>query len=181
LVKDIRKEMDGIRLKMSSSRGGARTSLRGEFKALRKELRFREKGAVLAALKSADVVLGTLTTVGPEGPVGLLADAHFDACVIDEAGQALEVACWTALLRAPRCILAGDHLQLPPTITSREAAAAGLATTLLERAIELTEPEGYVAPRVLAMPSFSPFQVWMFEADNVCGVSIVVYINIFMY
>ena len=28
--------------------------------------------------------------------------------------QALEVATWGAVLKAPRCVLAGDHLQLPP-------------------------------------------------------------------
>ena len=56
---------------------------------------------------------------------------------MDEAGQALETACWAALLRAPRCVLAGDHLQLPPTIMSREAAAGGLEMTLLERAVRV--------------------------------------------
>lgn len=33
----------------------------------------------------------------------------------------------------PRCVLAGDHLQLPPTVVSAEAARKGLATTLFER------------------------------------------------
>ena len=37
--------------------------------------------------------------------------------------QALELATWGALLKAPRAVLAGDHLQLPPTIISDEAAA----------------------------------------------------------
>ena len=37
--------------------------------------------------------------------------------------QALEVATWGALLKAPRAVLAGDHLQLPPTIISDQAAA----------------------------------------------------------
>ena len=36
--------------------------------------------------------------------------------------QALEVATWAALLKAPRAVLAGDHLQLPPTIISEQAA-----------------------------------------------------------
>ena len=34
-----------------------------------------------------------------------------------------------------RCILAGDHQQLPPTIISQEAAKKGLEVTLMERAI----------------------------------------------
>lgn len=36
--------------------------------------------------------------------------------------QALEAATWGALLKAPRAVLAGDHLQLPPTIISEAAA-----------------------------------------------------------
>ena len=36
--------------------------------------------------------------------------------------QALEVASWSALLKAPRAVLAGDHLQLPPTVISEAAA-----------------------------------------------------------
>jgi len=32
--------------------------------------------------------------------------------------------------------LAGDHLQLPPTITSKEAAKEGLTYTLLERVVD---------------------------------------------
>ncbi len=35
--------------------------------------------------------------------------------------QALEAAAWSALLRAPKAVLAGDHLQLPPTVISKEA------------------------------------------------------------
>ena len=33
----------------------------------------------------------------------------------------MEVDSWAALLKAPRAVLAGDHLQLPPTIISKEA------------------------------------------------------------
>ena len=36
-----------------------------------------------------------------------------------------------------RCILAGDHLQLPPTIISMDAAKQGLQVTLMERLIKL--------------------------------------------
>jgi len=36
--------------------------------------------------------------------------------------KALEAATWSALLKVPRGILAGDHLQLPPTVISEAAA-----------------------------------------------------------
>lgn len=61
----------------------------------------------------------------------------YDTLVIDEAGQALEPACWIPILKAKKVILAGDHCQLPPTIKSEAAAKAGLATTLLEKCVTL--------------------------------------------
>jgi superfamily I DNA and/or RNA helicase len=42
-------------------------------------------------------------------------------------------------IQGPRCILAGDHLQLPPTIQSVEAEKKGMGKTLFER---LTEAYG---------------------------------------
>lgn len=48
-----------------------------------------------------------------------LYNIHFDCVIIDEAAQALEAVCWIPILKAKRkIILAGDHLQLPPTIKS---------------------------------------------------------------
>ena len=57
--------------------------------------------------------------------------------VIDEAGQALEPACWIPILKAEKVVFAGDHLQLPPTIKSDDAARGGLSTTLLEKCVAL--------------------------------------------
>lgn len=62
-----------------------------------------------------------------------LRDERFDVAIVDEAAQALEVATWGALLKASRAILAGDHLQLPPTVISKSAEKGGLGCTLFER------------------------------------------------
>jgi ATP-dependent RNA/DNA helicase IGHMBP2 len=67
----------------------------------------------------------------------------FHTVVIDEAGQALEPACWIPILKAQKVIFAGDHLQLPPTIKSQQAAKSGLSTTLLEKCAAL-HPEAVV-------------------------------------
>ena len=61
----------------------------------------------------------------------------YHTVVIDEAGQALEPACWIPILKAQKLVLAGDHCQLPPTIKSEEAARNGLSTTLLEKCVNL--------------------------------------------
>ena len=65
---------------------------------------------------------------------------RFSSWFIDEAAQAIEAACWIAISRADRVILAGDHCQLPPTIKCIEAARGGLGRTLLEKVV-LHKPE----------------------------------------
>eukprot|EP00035_Acanthoeca_spectabilis_P014300 m.271702 g.271702 ORF g.271702 m.271702 type:complete len:1117 (-) comp16102_c1_seq1:568-3918(-) len=143
LVRDVRKEMNAITKKLSGKGGrhaqGAegKRQLRTEFRTLRKELRQRESASIREVLKGVEVVIGTLTGLVKSGPIGLLPREHFDVAIVDEAGQALEAACWTVLLRAQRCVLAGDHLQLPPTITSPDASKGGLQVTLLERAVHV--------------------------------------------
>ena len=70
----------------------------------------------------------------------LLDGMHFSTLFIDEAAQALEAACWIAIRRAGRVILAGDHCQLPPTVKCYEALKGGLGRTLMER-IASEKPE----------------------------------------
>ncbi|EEC14669.1 DNA-binding protein Smubp-2, putative [Ixodes scapularis] len=111
--------------------------VQGKLSELRKELKERERKAMGRVLTNADVVLSTLTSASDDGPLRNLPRSHFEVAVVDECSQALEAACWMALLRAPKCILAGDHLQLPPTIVSETAAKEGLAVTLMERALIL--------------------------------------------
>lgn len=67
----------------------------------------------------------------------------YHTVVIDEAGQALEPACWIPILKAQKVVLAGDHCQLSPTVKSNEAAKNGLSTTLLEKCVAL-HPEAVV-------------------------------------
>lgn len=60
----------------------------------------------------------------------------FATLFIDEAAQALEPACWIAIRRADRVILAGDHCQLPPTVKCQEAVRGGLAHTLIQTIVK---------------------------------------------
>ncbi|XP_034869357.1 DNA-binding protein SMUBP-2 isoform X2 [Mirounga leonina] len=113
-----------------------KSSVWSEIKLLRKELKEREEAAMLESLLSAAVVLATNTGASSDGPLKLLPDGHFDVVVIDECAQALEASCWIPLLKARKCILAGDHKQLPPTTVSHKAALAGLSLSLLERLVQ---------------------------------------------
>ena len=60
---------------------------------------------------------------------------RFSTLFIDEAAQALEPACWAAILKADRVVMGGDHQQLPPTVKSLAAAKGGLAETLMEKTV----------------------------------------------
>ena len=66
----------------------------------------------------------------------LLVGKKFSTLFIDEAAQALEPACWIAIRRCHRLVLAGDHQQLPPTIKCYESQLGGLGKTLMERIVE---------------------------------------------
>ncbi|XP_009890738.1 PREDICTED: LOW QUALITY PROTEIN: DNA-binding protein SMUBP-2 [Charadrius vociferus] len=137
IVADIRKDIDQAFAKSKKAQDkGERSHFLSEIKALRKELKEREETAMAAALTHASVVLATNTGASSDGPLKLLPENHFDVVVIDECAQALEASCWIPLLKAPKCILAGDHKQLPPTIISHKAAAKGLSLSLMERLIE---------------------------------------------
>lgn len=138
LANDIRKEMKVLNDKMLKSKDrSTRRDIRKELRTLSKEERRRQQLAVSDVLKNADVVLTTLTGAASHK----LEKIMFDLVIIDEAAQALEVACWVALLKGSRCILAGDHLQLPPTILSTEAEKMGLGKTLFERLADFYREE----------------------------------------
>jgi len=84
----------------------------------------------------ANVIAGT--------PVGLydarINQLNFHTLVIDEAGQCIEPLAWCIFPLAKKYVLAGDHLQLPPTVVSHEAARLGLNQSILETAVATVQP-----------------------------------------
>lgn len=81
---------------------------------------------------AARVIASTLASSASR----VLSGMKFGTLFIDEAAQALEAACWIAIRKADRVVLAGDHQQLPPTVKSMEALKGGLGTTLMERIVK---------------------------------------------
>ncbi|KAH0163196.1 DNA helicase, partial [Aureobasidium melanogenum] len=147
LVKDIRNEMDAKQASIRKTRNGReRKAIYGEIKELRKDYRQREAACVSSLVRESKVVLATLHGAGGFH----LKSQEFDVVIVDEASQALEAQCWVPLLSsgASKLILAGDHLQLPPTIKSSnsksikqnpkaEQGGVNLETTLFDRMLDL--------------------------------------------
>jgi len=141
-LKSMRKKMEELRtqaFKYKRNYGWSekqqRTLLLNESRALKADADVLEFYIINDLLQQAQAICCTL--VGASHPV--LKGRKFATAFIDEAGQALEPACWIPILKSQRVILAGDHCQLPPTIKSNEAAKRGLSITLFERLIN-TKP-----------------------------------------
>lgn len=116
-----------------------RKALYTEARAVRAQAEKTEQYIAETVLSKAQVIAATLAGANHYSVRHLT----YQTAVIDEAGQALEPACWIPILKAKKVVLAGDHCQLPPTIMSREAARGGLGTTLLEKCVAL-HPEAVV-------------------------------------
>lgn len=107
--------------------------------------------------------------------VSVLGDAQFDLVIIDEATQAVDPIALAALEKAKLWILAGDPMQLPPTVIDPEAARAGLAATLFERlatrwqesATRMLTVQYRMHEQLIAYPSQSMYQGRLQTHDSV--------------
>ncbi|GFY80585.1 DNA-binding protein [Actinidia rufa] len=109
--------------------------LRGDNSSLANDIRKEMKALNGKLLKTRDKKYKEGHKEGAEDSFQRRAKKAGSSC--GRSAQALEIACWIALLKGSRCILAGDHLQLPPTIQSVEAEKKGLGKTLFERLTNL--------------------------------------------
>ncbi|MBO9732088.1 MAG: AAA family ATPase [Chitinophaga sp.] len=106
-----------------------RKALFDEARKIMKEVGNTEQYIIDDVIAKAQVITATLVGANHYTVKNL----QYHTVVIDEAGQALEPACWIPILKAQKVVLAGDHCQLSPTIKSEEAARKGFSTTLLEK------------------------------------------------
>jgi DNA polymerase alpha-associated DNA helicase A len=193
IVRDVRKEIDQKQASIRKTRNGReRRQIYGDLKELRKEFRDRESKCVDNLLTGSKVVLATLHGAGGYQ----LKNQKFDVVVIDEASQALEAQCWIPLLSASKVVLAGDHLQLPPTIkstnvkgqdkaakTSKDDAdgpspaikGVALETTMFDRLLSLHGPsikrmlttQYRMHERIMRFPSDELYESKLIAADFV--------------
>ncbi|MFT3934025.1 MAG: AAA domain-containing protein [Chitinophagaceae bacterium] len=120
----------------------------GKAEREQRNLLFKEVKDIRASIKKLQAYneekLYTEANVIAGTPVGLsdakINQLKFHTLVIDEAGQCIEPLAWCIFPLAEKYVLAGDHLQLPPTVLSHEAAQLGLNRSILEVAINRLLP-----------------------------------------
>lgn len=138
-IKELKKKAEEFRrmaLKYKRSFGKAEREQRNllfkEVKNIREEIKKLQTYNEEKLFAEAHVIAGT--------PIGLfdarISQLKFSTLVIDEAGQCLEPLACCVFPLAEKYVLAGDHLQLPPTVLSNEAARLGFNHSILEAAIE---------------------------------------------
>ena len=105
--------------------------------------RILEKLAIEEILNETSIVCSTNINAGSPMLEEYLntSKTQFDVCFVDEATQSVEPSILVPALLTPKLILAGDHLQLPPTVLSQKAK--GLNYSLFERLIELYDYSHY--------------------------------------
>lgn len=128
---NIRKELRQLGSRGRRGSYDEREGIRSRMSRLRDRATALEIQINAELFDSAHVIASTLVSSNHR----ILNGRRFGTLFIDEAAQALEAACWIAIRKADRVILAGDHCQLPPTIKCYEAARAGLEHTLMERVV----------------------------------------------
>lgn len=183
VVADARGALDGAlkdlrRAKRSQDKVGMRDA-RHLAKSLRRELRERESDVTSAVLRGADVVLATIpgaasrvlqrAVAAQAGSGAATGDgggeaAPFDVVVIDEAAQSTEAAAWIPLMLGRRAVLAGDHMQLPPTIMSQQAAQGGLGYTLVDRVVAMYDSRS-TSPAQVLLPERAAGLVTMLDTQ----------------
>lgn len=173
IVQDVRRELDEKMKRMAvTGRGRLRGTERKEgwrdIRALRAEYRHREEGAVRGLVARSKVVVATLHGASGGGGRSLRGE-RFDVVIIDEGSQALEAQSWGAILHgagsvsesAGKLIIAGDHMQLPPTVKSegRSKPATATPSPKATSVPMLPKPEAELKdeniPTTLSLPMFT--------------------------
>lgn len=142
-----------------------------ESKSLLNDAREIENYIVSESIQKAQVICTTLVGASNQ----YLYSKKFKTVVIDEAAQALEAACWIPMHKAERVIFAGDHLQLPPTVKSKEAEKQGLGVSLMEKlmlrkGISVTlEVQYRMNNPIMSFPSINVYNNLLIADDSVAN------------
>lgn len=127
-AEEARRQAGSYKRRFGAQQARDRKEMYKESRELRKWARDLEDRLTQQILEDSQIIATTLVGVSNK----MLSDLSVETVIIDEASQSMEPETWNAILKARRVILAGDHLQLPPTVKSKLAEEKGLSTTLLD-------------------------------------------------
>ena len=137
-VKKVKREMDKIKRelqKVDYKEKEKKFALKQELKDKKEDIKGSYKNTVFDIYRKANIILSTCVSSGENYlNMAISKENPFDYIVIDECAQGTECLCWVSILQGKKAILAGDHLQLPPTIKSKNAEYV-LSYTLFDRMI----------------------------------------------
>ena len=125
-VERLSNELDKIKSKSKNRKN----FLRKEIRKYNGYIRKTEKIIMEDIIKESQVILTTNSSAARDE----LSDIEFDVAIIDEASQTTIPSILIPIAKAKRFILAGDHKQLPPVVSSDSAKE--LKETLFEKFIE---------------------------------------------
>jgi len=125
---ELRKMANQYKRHFGKAEREQRNLLLKEVKSLRNQIREIQRYNEEKMFEESNVILGT--------PIGLMDEKigkiDVNSVIIDEAGQCLEPLAWCLFPFSDKIILAGDHLQLPPTVLSEKAVQLGFNKSILE-------------------------------------------------
>ncbi len=130
-----------------------RQLLFAEVKAIRTQIKQMQHYMYEKMYADAQVIAGTPVALLDAG----LNNMRFDTLFLDEAGQCLEPMAWSIFHLAERIVLAGDHMQLPPTVLSEEALRENFNASILEKAIETSLPISFLNEQYRMRESIAGF------------------------
>ncbi|WP_293946519.1 MULTISPECIES: AAA domain-containing protein [unclassified Sphingobacterium] len=138
-----------------------RKALFNEAYRIRKDVDRIQDFIVTDILDRSQVITATLVGANQD----VIRNRRYETVVIDEAGQALEPACWIPILKADKLVLAGDHCQLPPTVKSNRSIDHQLSTTLFEKlirqfpqAVSLLDTQYRMNEQIMNYPSLALYE-----------------------
>lgn len=105
-----------------------RDDIKGSYRNTVVDIHSKSKVTLATCVGAADFFLNESLRKSSQGV--------FDLVVIDECAQSTEATCWISILNTKKIVLAGDHLQLAPTIKSNQAMKE-LGFTLFDRMVKL--------------------------------------------
>lgn len=128
---EYRRQADRYKRNFGQEERRLKRDLYREARELNKWASEIENRLVEQVLDESEVICATLSG----SDTSALDGRTFKTCIIDEAAQALQGACWLAMSKAERVILAGDPYQLPPTVKNPDLLFSTMRETLLDIAI----------------------------------------------